>query len=96
MYFKFVLGYRLSFWAFSIFSSVKKTNRVIILHEATMFNGIGGELSALITENCFEFLDAPIKRVASIDTPVPFVTQLEEQFMPKERFEIVLKELVNY
>lgn len=80
----------------TIFSSVKKTNRVIILHEATMFNGIGGELSALITENCFEYLDAPIKRVASLDTPVPFVGQLEEQFMPQQRFEEALKELVNY
>ena len=80
----------------TIYNSVKKTNRVIILHEATTFNGIGGELSALITENCFEYLDAPIKRIASLDTPVPFVTQLEEQFMPKQRFEEALKELVNY
>jgi len=80
----------------TIFKSVKKTNRVIILHEATMFNGLGGELSALITENCFEYLDAPIKRVASIDTPVPFINQLEEQFMPKERFKEELVKLVNY
>ena len=80
----------------AIFASVKKTNRVIILHEATMFNGLGGELSALITENCFEYLDAPIKRVASIDTPVPFINQLEEQFMPKERFKEELIKLVNY
>lgn len=80
----------------AIFESVRKTNRVIILHESTMFNGIGGELSALITENCFEYLDAPVKRVASIDTPVPFVAQLEEQFMPKERFKEMLNELVVY
>ena len=80
----------------TIYNSVKKTNRVIILHEATTFNGIGGELSALITENCFEYLDAPIKRIASLDTPVPFVAQLEEQFMPKQRFENALKELVEY
>ena len=80
----------------TIYDSVKKTNRVLILHEATMFNGIGGELSALITENCFEYLDAPIKRVASLDTPVPFIGQLEEQFMPKQRFEEELKALVNY
>ena len=80
----------------TIFTSVKKTNRVIILHEATMFNGVGGELSALITENCFEFLDAPIKRVASLDTPVPFINQLEEQFMPKARFKEELMNLVNY
>ena len=80
----------------TIYNSVKKTNRAIILHEATMFNGIGGELAALITENCFEYLDAPVKRVASLDTPVPFVSQLEEQFMPKHRFEEDLKQLVNY
>ncbi|MGB0882716.1 MAG: transketolase C-terminal domain-containing protein, partial [Vicingaceae bacterium] len=65
-------------------------------HEATMFNGIGGELSALISENCFEHLDAPIKRVASLDTPVPFINQLEAQFMPNERFKEELVELVNY
>ncbi|NQX97598.1 MAG: dehydrogenase [Flavobacteriales bacterium] len=80
----------------AIYESVKKTNRVIILHEATMFNGFGGELSALITENCFEYLDAPVKRVASLDTPVPFINQLEAQFMPNERFKEELKNLVNY
>jgi|TARA_R110000782_G_scaffold110863_1_gene200364 2-oxoisovalerate dehydrogenase E1 component len=80
----------------TIFNSVKKTNRVIILHEATMFNGIGGELSALITENCFEYLDAPIKRVASLDTPVPFIGELEQNFMPKERFITALKALVDF
>ena len=78
----------------TIFNSVKKTNKALILHEATMFNGIGGELSALITENCFEYLDAPVKRVASIDTPVPFIGELEQNFMPKERFKTALKELV--
>lgn len=80
----------------TIFNSIKKTNRVIILHEATMFNGIGGELSALITENCFEYLDAPIKRVASLDTPVPFIGELEQNFMPKERFITALKALVDF
>ena len=80
----------------AIFDSVKKTNRVIILHEATLFNGIGGELSALITEHCFEYLDAPVKRVASLDTPVPFHADLERNFMPKERFEKALLTLLNY
>jgi 2-oxoisovalerate dehydrogenase E1 component len=80
----------------TIYKSVKKTNRVIILHEATLFNGIGGELSALITENCFEYLDAPVKRVASLDTPVPFVSELEQNFLPKMRFKTALKELVSY
>jgi 2-oxoisovalerate dehydrogenase E1 component len=80
----------------AIFESVRKTGRVIILHEATMFNGMGGELSALITENCFEYLDAPVKRVASMDTPVPFINQLEEQFMHKDRFKEELKNMVEY
>ena len=80
----------------TIYKSVKKTGRVIILHEATLFNGIGGELSALITENCFEFLDAPIKRVASIETPVPFINQLEQQFLPKNRFEKELLSLLDF
>lgn len=80
----------------TIYKSVKKTGRVIILHEATLFNGIGGELSALITENCFEFLDAPIKRVASIETPVPFINQLEQQFLPKNRFEKELLALLDF
>jgi 2-oxoisovalerate dehydrogenase E1 component len=80
----------------TIFKSVKKTGRVIILHEATLFNGIGGELSALITENCFEYLDAPIKRVASIETPVPFINQLEQNFLPRKRFEEELLKLVEF
>lgn len=80
----------------TIFGSVKKTGRVIILHEATLFNGIGGELSALITENCFEYLDAPIKRVASIETPIPFISQLEQNFLPKKRFEEELLKLVEF
>lgn len=80
----------------TIFNSVKKTGRVIILHEATLFNGIGGEISALITENCFEYLDAPVKRVASIETPVPFINQLEQNFLPKKRFEEELLKLVEF
>ncbi len=80
----------------TIYQSVKKTGKVIILHEATLFSGFGGELSALITEHCFEFLDAPVKRVASLDTPVPFINQLEEQFLPKKRFTEALINLINY
>ncbi len=56
----------------AVFASVRKTGRVLVLHEDTMFGGLGGELSALITENCFEALDAPVMRCASMDTPVPF------------------------
>ncbi len=80
----------------AILQSVRKTNRVIILHEDTLTGGIGGELSALITENCFEWLDAPIVRCGSLDTPVPMNADLELNFLPKERFEKALLELINY
>jgi len=79
-----------------IYNSVKKTGRVIILQEDTLFGGIASDLSALITENCFQYLDAPIKRVASLETPIPFAVALEQEFLPKDRFKIALKELLNY
>jgi len=66
----------------AILSSVKKTNRVMILHEASLTGGIGGELSAIIAEEAFEWLDAPPIRVASIDSPVPFAPQLEDYYQP--------------
>ncbi|HKL03481.1 MAG TPA: dehydrogenase E1 component subunit alpha/beta [Cryomorphaceae bacterium] len=80
----------------AIFESVRKTGRVLVLHEDTMFGGLGGELSALITENCFEQLDAPVKRCASLDTPVPFTGALEAQFLPNSRLEKDITELLNY
>lgn len=80
----------------AIYDSVRKTHRAIILHEDCLTGGIGGEISALITENCFEYLDAPVMREGSLDTPVPFDADLEKNFMPKERFEQKLLRLVNY
>lgn len=80
----------------AIFKSVKKTNKVIILQEDTMFGGIASDLSAMIMEECFEYLDGPVKRVASLDSPIPFTKALEDQFLPKSRFEIALKELLAY
>lgn len=80
----------------TIYTSVKKTGKAIILQEDTMFGGIASDLSALITENCFEYLDAPVRRVASLETPVPFAKALEEQFLPKERFIKALEELLAY
>lgn len=79
-----------------IAASVKKTGKAIILHEDTLFGGIGGEIAAWIGENLFEYLDAPIKRSASLDTPVPFALELEQNFFPKNRFIEQLKELVEY
>ena len=80
----------------TIFSSVKKTGRVIILQEDTMFGGIASDLSAMIVEACFESLDAPVKRVASLETPIPFIKQLEDQYLSKNNFETALLELINY
>ncbi len=78
------------------FNSIKKTGRAIILQEDSLFGGIASDISALIMEHCFEFLDAPVKRVASIETPIPFVKQLEDQYLPKNRFEAELKILIAY
>lgn len=79
-----------------IYDSVKKTGKVIILQEDTLFGGVASDLSAMIMEDCFEYLDAPVKRVASIDTPIPFEQQLEKQYLPLDRFEIALQELLAY
>ncbi len=80
----------------TIFNSVKKTSRALVLHEDCLTGGIGGDISALITENCFEYLDAPVMRVASLDTPVPFAIPLENNFLPKERFKEKLFKLLQY
>ena len=77
-------------------NSVQKTGKVILLHEDCLTGGIGGEISAWISENCFEFLDAPIIRCGSLDTPVPFAKQLEDNFLPAERFNEKLKILWEY
>lgn len=80
----------------TVFDSVKKTGKVIILHEDSLLGGIGGELSAQITEHCFEYLDAPVARCASLDTPVPFATELENNYLAKNRFASALEALMNY
>lgn len=80
----------------TIFASVKKTGRAIIYQEDSLFGGIASDLSALIMENCFQYLDAPVKRVASLDTPIPFTKALEDQYLPKGRFENELIALLAY
>ncbi|MGY0392512.1 alpha-ketoacid dehydrogenase subunit alpha/beta [Bizionia sp. KMM 8389] len=80
----------------TIYKSVKKTGRAIILQEDSLFGGIASDISALIMEHCFEDLDAPVKRVASMDTPIPFINQLEIQYLAKGKFEKALKDLLNY
>lgn len=76
--------------------SVRKTGRVIVLHEDTLTGGIGGEIAAHIAEHCFEHLDAPVVRSASLDTPVPMNVELEWNFLPKKRFVEQLKKLLTY
>ena len=68
----------------AIFSSVRKTGKVIILHEDCMIGGFGADLSAMISENCFEYLDAAVVRSASLNTPVPFAEKLEDNFFYQE------------
>ena len=80
----------------TIYVSVRKTGKVIILQEDSLFGSIASDVSALITENCFESLDAPVKRVASIETPIPFQGELEKQYLPKHRFIDELKNVLNY
>ena len=80
----------------AILDSVKKTGKALILHEDSLTGGIGGEISALITEHCFEYLDGPVKRCGSLDTPVPFAIPLEQQYLPVDRFKQALVELHAY
>ena len=80
----------------AIFTSVKKTGKVIILQEDTLFGGLASDISAMITEACFEYLDAPVRRVGSLETAIPFVKALKDQYLPKARFESVLQELLAY
>jgi len=80
----------------TVSSLVAATGRVLILHEDTLFGGIGGEIAAYIGENLFTYLDAPVSRVASMDTPVPFAAPLERQFLPWMRLHQALTHLLNY
>jgi len=77
-------------------TTVKKTGKVIFLHEDCLTGGIGAEICAWISEHCFEYLDAPVMREGSLDTPVPFAPNLEKQFLPVERFKNKLIELSLY
>jgi len=80
----------------TIYNSVKKTGRVLILQEDTLFGGIASDISALITENCFKYLDAPIKRVGSIETPIPFAKNLEHMYLPKNKLYSEILNVLNY
>ncbi|MEM9856343.1 MAG: dehydrogenase E1 component subunit alpha/beta [Bacteroidota bacterium] len=80
----------------TVLSSVKKTNKVLIVHEDCLTGGIGAEISAWISEHCFKDLDAPVMRVGSLDTPVPFASTLEDHFLPKARLAEKIKHLMEF
>ena len=80
----------------SIIQSVRKTGKAIILQEDSLFGGLASEISSIIMENCFENLDAPVIRVGSLDTPIPFEETLEKQYLPFERFESEILKLIDY
>jgi 2-oxoisovalerate dehydrogenase E1 component beta subunit len=81
----------------AIITSVAKTSRVAVLYEAPRTGGIGGEIAALIAEDAFEFLDAPVMRIASLDTPVPYSPPLEAAFLPtRDKVIAAVKQLVEY
>ncbi|OYZ02014.1 MAG: dehydrogenase, partial [Sphingobacteriia bacterium 28-36-52] len=80
----------------AIKAAVEQTGKVLILHEDNLVGGIGGEISAWISEHCFELLDAPVLRCASLDTPIPFNIELEKNYMAKSRLDQQVQQLLNY
>jgi 2-oxoisovalerate dehydrogenase E1 component len=80
----------------AIAASVKRTGKVLLLHEDSLTGGIGGEIAAWIAENCFSWLDAPILRCASLDTPIPFNLELEKNFMANSRLDEKVQQLINW
>ena len=80
----------------TILNSVQKTSRAIILQEDSTFGGIASDISSGIMEQAFEFLDAPVQRVGSLNTPIPFAISLEQQYLAKRNFEVTLKTLLEY
>ena len=80
----------------AIKDSVERTGKVLVLHEDTLTGGIGGEIAAWISEHCFELLDAPVMRCASLDTPIPFNIELEKNFLAKARLDESVQKLMHY
>ncbi len=81
----------------TIFNSVKKTNKAIVIHEDTLTAGFGGEIAARISDNCFQFLDGPVKRIAAKDSHIPYAPILENAVLPnRERIYREIKELLEY
>lgn len=80
----------------AILSSVKRTGKVIVLQEDSSYAGVASEISSWIAEHGFEYLDAPVKRVSSLDTPIPFAGNLEAQYLAKKRLKVSVNEMLKY
>ncbi len=80
----------------AVYNSVKKTGKLLLLQEDSLFGGIASDISSMVVENCFEYLDAPVKRVASLETPIPFAKDLEEFYLPKGRLKEAIADLIQY
>jgi 2-oxoisovalerate dehydrogenase E1 component len=80
----------------SVEASVRRTGRVLVLHEDTLTGGFGGEIAAWIGEHCFRWLDAPVMRCASLDSPVPFARALEDVFLAKHRLQSTIEKLLAF
>jgi 2-oxoisovalerate dehydrogenase E1 component len=80
----------------AIIASAKKTGRILVLQEDCLFGGIASDISAIIHEKCFAYLDAPVMRLGSMDTPVPFAATLEKGFLPVERLDETMQNLLKY
>lgn len=80
----------------AIREAVRRTGRVLLLHEDSLIGGVGGEVAAWIAEHCFSLLDAPVMRCASLDTPIPFSIELENNFLAKSRLDESVQRLLNY
>ena len=80
----------------TVLASVKRTGRALVLHEAPVTGGFGGEIAARIGELAFEWLDAPVQRLGALDTPVPFAPSLEALHSPAQRVTDAITSLVRY
>ena len=80
----------------AVLESVKRTSRVLVAHEAPLTGGFGGEVAAVVADEAFAWLDAPVKRVGGLDTPVPFAKSLEADWSPAARVETALRDLLAF
>ena len=78
------------------FEASTQAGRVLVLHEDNLTGGIGAEIAARVQESCFAYLDAPVSRVASLDTPIPFAPNLEAEYLPRQRLTAALEALLAY